>query len=272
MVEIKTREFRELSDYVYMNFGINLTDKKKVLVMSRLQKVLNSHQFDSFESYLYNIKKDTSLKLASELIDHISTNHTYFMREEMHFKFLEDEIIPWIFNNFKKRKDLRIWSAGCSSGQEPYTLAMVLYKYFENKGWDKRILATDISNRVLSLAKTGIYPKEQIEKLPKGWAKRFFKEKNQFTVEVKPFIRDEVIFRRFNLMNPVFNFKKPLHVIFCRNVMIYFDKKTINQLVKRYYDALIPGGYLITGQSEALNRDEIPFVYIKPSIYRKPLK
>lgn len=269
MVQIKEKEFRELSDYVYLNFGIHLTQKKKALVMSRLHKVLESRKIPSFEKYLWEMKRDTTMKMASELIDHISTNHTFFLREKSHFDFLEEEVIPWILQASKSERDLRIWSAGCSSGQEPYTLAMILFPYFQNKGWDKRILATDISNRVLELAKLGIYPVEQIQNVPESWKRKFFTQKNEFSVEVKPFIREEIIFRRFNLMNSKFPFQKPLHVIFCRNVMIYFDKETIQRLIKRFYDVLMPGGYLITGQSEALDRDKIPFKYVKPSIYRK---
>jgi len=192
------------------------------------------------------------------------------MRENKHFGFFKDQVLPHLKATVKNR-DLRIWSAGCSSGEEPYTLAMIIADSFmeEKTVWDKRILATDISNRALEKAKAGRYDTNEIKLLPGNWIFSYFNRNDTDKYIINDRLKREVIFRRFNLMDKEFPFKKKFQVIFCRNVMIYFDDATKKELVNRFYDFTEPGGYLFIGHSEALNRSETNYKYIMPAVYRK---
>ena len=168
------------------------------------------------------------------------------------------------------KKDVRIWSAASSTGEEPYTIAMVLKDFFgmDHSGWDTRVLATDLSTKVLQQAQRGKYLKEQIDPLPENWKRRYFKRLNGLEYQAAPELKKEVIFRQFNLMNP-FPFRKKFHVVFMRNVMIYFDDATKQELLRKVYDYLEPGGYLFVGTTESIDRKGNNFQYIEPSIYRK---
>ena len=206
---------------------------------------------------------------ARNLINALTTNHTYFMREFEHMEYLRQVILPKLKVKEAARKDLRIWSAASSTGEEPYTIAMVLQDFFGlEHGWDTKILATDISTKVLQRAQQGKYLAEQIEPLPEKWKRRFFDRVNEEEYQAKQELRNEVIFRQFNLMNPL-PFRRPFHVVFLRNVMIYFDEPTKLQLLRKIYDHMEPGGYLFIGTTEALNRKGTAFKYIEPSIYQK---
>ncbi|MGE5423101.1 MAG: CheR family methyltransferase, partial [Ignavibacteriales bacterium] len=206
----------------------------------------------------------------SEMVDRITTNHTYFMREMDHFNFFRNEVLPYLKTAVKDR-DLRIWSAGCSSGQEPYALAMLLADYFhdEKDKWDTTVLATDISSQALETAREGIYSDEALSALPNHWKLQYIKKLAPNQNIVSDAIKKSVVFRKFNLMDKNFPFKKAFHVIFCRNVMIYFDNDTKRELVKRYYDSTVSGGYLFIGQSESLNKSLTDYKYIIPAVYRK---
>ncbi len=270
MITITTKEFKELSAYIKENYGINLKDEKKTLLMGRLQSVLIEHGFSDFSEYCNYIQADKTGEAITTLINKITTNHTFFMRESDHFLYFRDIVLPYLERTVKSR-DLRIWSAGCSSGEEPYTLAMILDEFFGNEKvkWDSKVLATDISSHVLSEAVDGIYANEEISTLPTLWKLNYFKKLDAEKYTLTDKIKKEVIFRKFNLMEEVFPFRKKFQVIFCRNVMIYFDTQTKNELVKRFYQNLEPGGYLFIGHSESLNREENGLKYIKPAIYRK---
>jgi len=269
MLNITKKEFSQLSGYIQENYGIYLKEEKQTLVSSRLSNVLLEHNFNTFSEYFDFIKSDKSGDAAIVLINKITTNHTYFMREASHFTYLKDVVLPDITQKIKNN-DLRIWSAGCSSGEEPYTLAMIVDDFFgENKKlWDSKVLATDISSNVLEIAQKGIYTKEHTETLPKMWKMKYFVNHTNDSVIVNDNIKREVLFRKFNLMD-TFPFKKKFHVIFCRNVMIYFDNTTRRELVDKYYDFLEPGGFLFIGHSESLNREETKLKYILPAVYRK---
>lgn len=192
------------------------------------------------------------------------------MREAEHFYYFRDIVLPYLSSTVSE-KDLRIWSAGCSSGQEAYTLAMIIDDYFQNSKifWDTKILATDISSKVLSVAKTGIYSKDEIAPLPSLWKLNYFNKIDNNNYEIVSKIKKEVIYRRFNLMENVFPFKKKFHTIFCRNVMIYFDEKTKIDLINKFYDKMEYGGYLFIGHTETLPSNKIEFKYIAPAVYRK---
>lgn len=269
MVLIKDDEFIELVTFIKSNYGINLFEKR-TLVTGRLQQILAEKNLNSFSEYLKYIKSDQTGKAISALVNRITTNHTFFMREKEHFNFFQAQVLTGL-KTIVANKDLRIWSAGCSSGEEPYTLAMIIADFLgvERKLWDSRILATDISEKVMEIAIRGIYPNEQLQVLPEEWRRKYFVKHDSDSSQVIDEIRENIIFRQFNLMNPVFPFKKKFQVIFCRNVMIYFDSETRRQLVNRFYEQTEPGGYLFIGLSESLRREETPYKYIRPSVYRK---
>lgn len=270
MFTISDEEYEKLTDYIYKNYGIKLGYQKKSLVAGRLQSVLLQKNFSSFSEYYDYIISDKTGTAASTLVEKITTNHTFFMREPDHFQYFRDNVLPYLASTVKN-KDLRIWSAGCSTGEEAYTLAMILQDYFgaDKSLWDTRILATDISSKVLETAKRGEYNNKNIEALPLYWKTKYFRKIDNDKSVVTDKIRNEVIFRAFNLMNQNFPFKRRFHVIFCRNVMIYFDSQTKKELVNRFYDFMEPGGYLFIGHSESLNREETRLKYIEPAIYRK---
>ena len=270
MFEITDDEFRLITDFIKDHSGIHLKDEKKTLLVGRLNSIVRDHNLNSFMAYYKLLKNDHGGKELSRLIDKITTNHTYFMRESEHFNYLSQEVLPYLKRTITN-KDLRVWCAASSSGEEPYTLAILLADFFKNEAylWDKKLLATDLSLSVLEEAKRGIYSKEKLSTLPKIWILNYFNKINEDNYQVKESLKREVIYRRFNLLEPHFPFKKKFHIIFCRNVMIYFDNDTKAELIKKMYDVLEPGGYLFIGHSESIGRETTKFKYIKPAVYRK---
>jgi chemotaxis protein methyltransferase CheR len=270
MISITDIEFKKLTDYIRKNYGIYLKEEKRSLLTGRLHNVLVQGNFNSFSDYYDYIVSDNTGKAVVTLIDRITTNHTFFMREAGHFFYFREKILPYLSHTVTDN-DLRIWSAGCSTGEEPYTLAMILYDYFEKEKlwWDTKVLATDISDRVLETAKKGIYTKEATAMLPSNWKLNYFKKFDNDKCVLTDRIKNEVIFRRFNLMEEVFPFKRKFQVIFCRNVMIYFDDKAKYGLVNKFYNSMEHGGYLFVGHSESLSRDKTRFKYVMPAVYRK---
>ncbi|WP_148135373.1 CheR family methyltransferase [Candidatus Formimonas warabiya] len=270
MINITEKEFKKISHYIQANYGIQLKKEKQTLVTGRLYHVLTSNNFRNFTEYYDYLVSDPTGDAAGTLIEKITTNHTFFMREADHFHYFRDQVLPVLVETAKD-KDLRIWSAGCSSGEEPYTLAMILDEFLgkEKKWWDTKILATDISNRVLDQAVKGEYPNEHLTSLPVHWRNNYFKKLNGEKSVLVDRIRNEVIYRKFNLMENVFPFKRKFHVIFCRNVMIYFNDETKLDLAGKFYHWTEPGGYLFVGHAESLNRDLCRYKYIIPAVYRK---
>ncbi|MDE6312275.1 MAG: protein-glutamate O-methyltransferase CheR [Lachnospiraceae bacterium] len=266
---ITDNEFKRIVLYVKNNYGIDLS-QKRVLVGGRLENYLVRNGYASYDDYMAKVEANPKGTEATDLINVLTTNHTYFMRESTHFDYMRRVVLPWAKTKAGKDRDLRIWSAASSTGEEPYTLAMLLMDYFglEHKTWDTKVLATDVSTRVLEHATRGIYLKEEIGPLPPKWKQRFFKRINEEEYQVKDELKKEVIFRQFNLMNP-FPFRKQFHIVFLRNVMIYFPDDTKYQVIQKIYDHMEPGGYLFIGTTESLNRGKTQFQYIEPSIYRK---
>jgi chemotaxis protein methyltransferase CheR len=269
MLPITEAEFKQLADYIKNNFGIYLKPEKQALLTGRLSNILENNKFTSFSEYYDYVIKDQTGKAAVSLIDRIATNYTYFMREIEHFHYLQNAVLPYLENTIKDR-DLRIWSAGCSTGEEAYTLSFILDEYFKDKNWwDKKILATDISVGALTTAKDGIYDQKQLAPLPPIWKLNYFKKLASHKYEVIDRIKKEVIFRKLNLITDKFEFKKPFHIIFCRNVMIYFDNKDKMELIRKFYDITAHGGYLFIGHSESIARNDSNYSYIMPAVYRK---
>ncbi len=274
-MEITEAEFQRLVKFMYDNFGINLS-AKKVLVQGRLGNMLKERGFTNYNDYIDTVLKDTTGAEVTTILNKLTTNHTFFMREPEHYTFLKETILPYMVETCSKDHVLRIWSAACSSGEECYTTAMLIDQYFgaEKAKWDTRILATDISQSVIGKAKTGIYQEDGMKGLSNDWKARYFNNLGNGKYETCQGIKDEVIFKTFNLMDPMPDkYKaKPFDLIFCRNVMIYFDQPTKQALVNRFYDVVKPGGYFFIGHAESVNRADTQFDYIKPAIYRHPEK
>jgi chemotaxis protein methyltransferase CheR len=270
MITINEKEFHQLADYIKENYGIYLKEEKRALVIGRLQNVLLQNGFDSFSDYYQHVISDKTGKAVAMLINKITTNHTFFMRETEHFDFFKEKALPYA-KSIAGDKDLRIWSAGCSSGEEPYTLAMIIDEFLgsEKLFWDTKVLATDISEQVLDEAVKGVYSKDEIDTLPKQWKLNYFKQWDGQNYIISDKLKKEVIFRKFNLMTESFPFRRKFHIIFCRNVMIYFDNKTKAELINKFYESLEYGGYLFIGHSESINRGQSKFKYIMPAVYRK---
>jgi chemotaxis protein methyltransferase CheR len=267
-------DFRRISDMVYKHCGINLHEGKKQLVRARAAKRLRAGGYRDLSSYLDFVLNDPTGNEFALLIDAMSTNLTSFYREPDHFRYLAEVGLPDAIARKQKTHDnrLRLWSAGCSTGEEPYTLAMTLLDSIGNANqWDMKILATDISTHVLKIARCGFYSADRLSTLPAGYQARFFQSNVMNEVKgfsVAPQARQVISFRHLNLMQN-WPFSGPFDFIFCRNVMIYFDKPTQQRLVNRYWDVLAPGGVLFTGHSESLTGIEHKFKYIKPTIYGK---
>lgn len=239
------------------------------LVNGRLHNVLEQAGFNNFTDYFNYLIADRTGDAVITFVNRITTNHTFFMREANHFYYFRDQVLPYLKNNVKNR-DLRIWCAACSTGEESYTLAMIIDEYLntEKHLWDRRVLATDISEKVLSAANNGVYENDRIASLPSIWRLNYFRKIDNDKSVVVDQLKNEVIYRRFNLMDEVFPFKRKFHTIFCRNVMIYFDNATKDKLVEKLYNHLEYGGYLFLGSSESINK-ETAFKHIIPSVYRK---
>jgi chemotaxis protein methyltransferase CheR len=241
--------------------------------VGRLQKVLRQTGHTSFKSYYDALLEDSTEQALSQLVDRISTNHTYFYREKSHFDFFIETALPRLKPVLERQnnRDIRIWCAGCSSGEEAYMLLMLLREYFGSQysRWDGGILATDISSRVLDVARRGIYAEDRLRMLPEHLRRKYFRQLSDGQYEVVDDLRQEATFRRFNLMNDVFPFKKPFHIIFCRNVMIYFDDPTRKTLVAKFHKHTADGGYFFLGHSETLGRGQSLFKYLAPAVYQK---
>jgi len=269
------KEFRSISQIVYDHCGINLHAGKKELVRARLAKRLRAGNFKTFPEYMDYVLADKTGMEFSILIDSISTNLTSFFREDQHFKYMENVFLPDLLERKKAQRNFKIraWSAGCSSGEEPYTISIVLNEALKGQGrWDTKILATDISTNILAMAKKGMYSEERIAPVPPALKQKYLichKTKGEKVYEVSQNLRDMIVFSYLNLMKdwPV---KGPIDFIFCRNVMIYFDKPTQSVLINRYWDLLESGGILFTGHSESLTGIEHKFKYVQPTIYMKP--
>jgi len=269
MLKINDQEFDLLTHYMQKHYGINLS-KKRVLVEGRLGPYINERGFNNYSDYLKEVFSDHSGKELSALLDRLTTNHTFFYRESAHFDFLRQIALPELEASVFS-DDLRIWSAGCATGEEPYTLSMLLHEYFgyRKNVWKTSILATDISQRALERAKLGIYPAESIKHLPPDWQKKYFRSLDHTQVQVVDSVKKDVVFRNLNLMQEIFPFRSRFHIVFCRNVMIYFDRQAKRTLLKRLYDLTEKGGYLIIGHAESIVSEQTEFQYIRPSVYRR---
>lgn len=266
---LSTNEFQLFQTLVYQQVGISLSENKQSLIVSRLSKRVRDLELPSYQAYYDFVVGGTDPDELTKLLDMISTNKTDFFREPGHFDFLREKIIPTLANE----QAIRIWCSASSTGEEPYTIAMTLWDAISQPAqWDCQILASDISTRVLEKAAKGIYEDERVQSLPSDLVRRHFlrgKGEQQGFLKIKLPLLNMVSFRRINLMDEAFPIRNPLDVIFCRNVMIYFDRPTQAKLMTKFYRYLKPGGYLFIGHSESLQWIEHPFAYVAPTIYQK---
>jgi len=271
---LSDRLFKKFSQLVYEQCGINLHEGKKTLLQVRLNKRLRMTGIDSYEEYFELITSAANAGEFVHFLDSISTNLTYFFRESQHFDFLEQVALPELIANKQKTGDsrIRIWSAGCSTGEEPYSLAMCVLGLLPTPAtWDFRILATDISTRALQAASGGVYSEDKVQKVPPALRRANFHKigngNGRPEYEIASNVKRIVTFQRLNLKEP-YPFKGPFDFIFCRNVMIYFDKKTHEELINRMASFLGPGGYFCVGHSESLTGLSHKLIYVRPAIYR----
>ncbi len=263
------QEFQQFQTLIYEHVGIKLDAPKKSLLTSRLGKRLRELELSTYQAYFDRVSSKGGEEELIRLVDLVSTNKTDFFREPVHFDFLREQVLPQL----QATRTIRIWSSASSSGEEPYTIAMTLADSLPDlASWDVKVLASDISTRVLAKAASGIYDEERVLQLPQDIVRRHFlrgKGEQAGKLKVRKRLSEMIAFRRINLMAPAFPIRTPLDVIFCRNVMIYFDRPTQATLMSKFYRYLRPGGYLFIGHSESLQWIEHQFSYVKPTIYQK---
>ena len=267
---LSDKDFKLFRSLIYDQSGINLTQDRKDLLTNRLAKRIRKGGFESYRRYYDYIMADQSGQELIQLLNMISTNLTYFFRESQHFNILRDSVLPKIIAAKQKKNDRRVrfWSAACSTGEEVYSLLITVLPFLTPpSSWDFKVLGSDISTKVLSTAKKGEYDKHQLKGVDPLKIPEIFQVNNHNLV-VKPNLRQMVKFARLNLLEP-FPFRGRFEVIFCRNVMIYFDQSTRERLVNKFHQFLTPGGYLFIGHSENLTGLNHQFTYVDPAVYRK---
>jgi chemotaxis protein methyltransferase CheR len=269
-------DFARMSRLIYDECGIKMPDIKRTMLEARLGKRLRTLGLHSFAEYCdYLFSREGMEQELVLMIDLVTTNKTDFFREPAHFDHMLNTVLPEWASNGKNRSDrkLKVWSAGCSTGEEPYTLAMVLNEFaLECPGFDYSVLATDISTRVLETAMRAVYEEEKIEPVPQALKRKYLlrsKERSSGLVRIAPEIRAKVRFRRLNFMDADFAITDRFDIIFCRNVVIYFDRPTQERLLNKFCGHLATGGYVFMGHSETLNGLDVPLAMVHPTVYRK---
>ena len=273
---IRREDYEFIRKLVYDYSRINLGPDKQELVSARIGKRLRALNLSSITDYCELMRRPEGDDELSNLIDVISTNHTFFFREPAHFEYLERNVIPEFTSEKSphRRNTFRVWSAASSSGEEVYSISILLSEVSANiPGWNWQLEATDISTRILKRAREAIYPEETVAKVRPELIKKYFQKglgPQEGNYRVKPNLAGRVTFRHLNLLGGTYPFTEPFHVIFCRNVMIYFDRPTQEELVRRLSERLVPGGYLMVGHSESLTGIHHRLKMVKPAIYQLP--
>jgi chemotaxis protein methyltransferase CheR len=269
-------DFKKLSSFIYNEYGIKMPEIKKTMLQSRLHKRLRELGMTNYKDYVeYLFSKEGQQTEIIHMIDMVSTNKTDFFREPIHFDFIHSNVLPELLSFDKPSKYLKIWSAGCSSGEEPYTICMSLNEYaLMNPGlsFDFSIFATDISTRMLKTAVDGIYKEARVEMLPINIKKRYLlksKDRANPTVRIIPELRHKVTFQRLNFMDSYYNVQDNFDIIFCRNVLIYFDRETQEKVINKLCTKLKTNGYFFLGHSESITNFDVPLKQLKPTIFKK---
>lgn len=269
-VAMSASDFSRLSTYIYNNCGIKLPPSKKTMLEGRLHKRLRALHITSFKEYCEYLFSVEGQKLeVYHMIDVVTTNKTDFFREAVHFDFLSNKVLP----NAEKDQLFRVWSAACSTGEEPYTIAMVLNEYVEKKaGFHYSIFGTDISGRALEVAATAVYAEDKVAPVPLVLKRKYLlksKDVHNKTVRIVPELRSKVSFERLNFIDGDFSTIPSFNVIFCRNVLIYFDRATQEKVIRKLCTKLEPGGILFLGHSESIANMDLPLIQIQPTTFRK---
>jgi chemotaxis protein methyltransferase CheR len=272
--KLTDEEFRKLSEFIFKEYGIKMPPVKKIMLQSRLQKRLRELNIDNFKDYVdYVFSKDGQDNEVIHMIDVVSTNKTDFFREPVHFEFLTNIAVPEFMDETHGKGTLKIWSAGSSSGEEAYTIAITMQELKEKfPGLDYSIFGTDISSRILHSAIEAIYKENRLEGVPLNIKRKYFlksKDRNNPTVRVIPELRRKTSFARLNFMDNTFNVNETFDVIFCRNVLIYFDRETQERVINKLCMKLKPNGIFFLGHSESITSMQVPLKQIKPTIFRK---
>ena len=269
---LSKRNFEALSRYIYDYSGIKMPITKITMLEGRLRRRLRATGISTLDAYCEYLFKQNGLATESTyLIDAVTTNKTDFFREPKHFEYVERVVLPEMLAAGHKK--LRVWSSACSTGAEPYTMAMVLQEFASvNREVDYRILATDLSTDVLHAAQRGVYPRDMVAPVPKSIQQKYVmvaREKGRTDVRISARLRAKVGFARLNLMDEKYPVGDPMHMIFCRNVLIYFDKVTQAKVLTRLCDCLMPGGYLFVGHSESVTGIPLPVKQVANTVFRK---
>lgn len=262
------KNFDEVKDIAYRLTGIKLTDHKKNMIYSRLARRIRERGLGSFNEYC-DLLGQSGNNETTEFVNAITTNLTSFFRENHHFEYLVETVFPELIKKNSASRRVRIWSAGCSTGEEPYSIAICLREHMPVSSWDVKLLATDLDTNVVAHGKRGVYHQDRIESMDPARIKKWFLRENSGSeVRIKENVQELITFKPLNLLN-AWPMKGPFDVIFCRNVVIYFDKETQRTLFNRYADLLAPGGYLFIGHSENLHKVCDRFESLGKTIYQK---
>jgi chemotaxis protein methyltransferase CheR len=270
--KLSEKDFDRLSKFIYSQYGIKMPKAKQIMLQSRLQKRLRALKIPSFSDYVdYVFSPDGETEIIS-MMDVVSTNKTDFFRENQHFEFLRDTVLPEIVE-LNRQNFIKVWSAGCSSGEEPYTLAIVLSEYARKvHGFDFQILGSDLSTIVLEKAVTAVYPEEKVEVIPLELKKKYLlrsKDREKPTVRIVPELRAKASFMRLNFMDDIYNAPQNFDIIFCRNVLIYFDRETQEKVINKLCRHLRLGGYFFLGHSESITGIDVPLKQIRPTVFKR---
>ncbi len=271
--KMSTKEFEKLSSFIYRETGIKMPPVKITMLQSRLQKRLRHLKIKTFSEYIDHVFGENGADTEIiHMIDVVSTNKTDFFREPIHFEYLAENILPELYEEIGSRP-LKIWSAGCSSGEEAYTIAMTISEFLEgSSGYDYNILGTDISTDILQKAVNAIYREDRIANIPMNIRKKYFlksKDPLNKTARIVPELRRRLSWRRLNFMDQVYDIKEQYDIIFCRNVLIYFDRSTQENVINKLCMHLRHGGFFFLGHSESIMGMDVPVKTLKPTIYRK---
>jgi len=274
--QLSEKDFIRLSGFIQQHYGLKLPLSKKFMLEGRLRKRMRYINESSFRGYCDYVFTHNGIKEELPfMIDVVTTHKTDFFREPSHFVFLANTAIPELikFRGNGGREKIQAWSSACSTGEEPYTMAMVMNEVSHKQfGIDFTILATDISTEVLRRAEQAVYEVEKIDPVPMAMRKKYLlksRDPSRGIVRITPELREKVTFSRLNLMDGSYPVPKGIHIIFCRNVLIYFDTATQEKIVQQFCQHLAPGGYLFVGHAETLNKLNLPLQYVAPTVYRK---
>ena len=268
MLKLTDDDFNRLVAYMKKNYGINL-EKKRILIEGRLSNMVMQRGFKNFKEFIDFAFADKTGNETMQLVNKLTTNHTFFLREPEHFEYLKSTVLPYLEKTNEKTHTLKIWCAASSTGQEPYTIVMTMDEYFGNRAsqWDMKLLATDLDTDVLKKAQAGIYTEDMVKDVPERWLTKYFTKIDDKHYQVIERIRKQVVYKQFNLMDKI-TAASSFDLISCRNVMIYFEQDTKNALIERFYDVTKEGGYLFIGHAESVGKDT-RYTYVKPAVYRK---